>query len=113
MERGVAHTLVKISMNSNLRHLLTSERMPDYGKTCSFARFLRVLPMKTDPLRRADEGTRTPNLLITNELLYQLSYVSMHVVLEYARGRPLFPTRQCAVDERFAYCLPTVSSGPP
>ena len=26
--------------------------------------------------RRADEGTRTPNLLITSELLYQLSYVS-------------------------------------
>ncbi len=25
----------------------------------------------------ADEGTRTPNLLITNQLLYQLSYVSM------------------------------------
>ncbi len=24
----------------------------------------------------ADEGTRTPNLLITNQLLYQLSYVS-------------------------------------
>ena len=27
-------------------------------------------------LRRADEGNRTPNLLITNQLLYQLSYVS-------------------------------------
>jgi hypothetical protein len=25
---------------------------------------------------RADEGNRTPNLLITNQLLYQLSYVS-------------------------------------
>jgi hypothetical protein len=27
-------------------------------------------------LGRADEGNRTPNLLITNQLLYQLSYVS-------------------------------------
>ncbi len=27
-------------------------------------------------LTGADEGTRTPNLLITNQLLYQLSYVS-------------------------------------
>jgi hypothetical protein len=26
---------------------------------------------------RADEGNRTPNLLITNQLLYQLSYVSL------------------------------------
>jgi hypothetical protein len=26
--------------------------------------------------RQADEGNRTPNLLITNQLLYQLSYVS-------------------------------------
>ena len=29
-----------------------------------------------DLLREADEGNRTPNLLITNQLLYQLSYVS-------------------------------------
>lgn len=26
--------------------------------------------------RRAGEGTRTPNLLITNQLLYRLSYAS-------------------------------------
>ncbi len=26
--------------------------------------------------RKAGEGTRTPNLLITNQLLYQLSYAS-------------------------------------
>ena len=26
----------------------------------------------------ADEGNRTPNLLITNQLLCQLSYVSLH-----------------------------------
>jgi hypothetical protein len=25
----------------------------------------------------ADEGTRTPDLLITNQLLYQLSYIGM------------------------------------
>ncbi len=31
----------------------------------------------------ADEGTRTPNLLITNQLLYQLSYVSR--ALRFAR----------------------------
>jgi hypothetical protein len=42
------------------------------------------VPCKTAPespglwvLRRADEGNRTPNLLITNQLLYQLSYVSV------------------------------------
>ncbi len=27
---------------------------------------------------RADEGNRTPNLLITNQLLCQLSYVSLN-----------------------------------
>ena len=30
-------------------------------------------------MARADEGNRTPNLLITNQLLYQLSYVSAAV----------------------------------
>jgi hypothetical protein len=30
------------------------------------------------PAHRADEGNRTPNLLITNQLLYQLSYVSLN-----------------------------------
>ena len=37
-----------------------------------------VYPQAGTPARRhgADEGTRTPNLLITNQLLYQLSYVS-------------------------------------
>jgi hypothetical protein len=30
-------------------------------------------------MTRADEGNRTPNLLITNQLLYQLSYVSAAV----------------------------------
>ena len=31
----------------------------------------------------ADEGTRTPNLLITSELLYQLSYVSMTEAVQH------------------------------
>jgi hypothetical protein len=31
---------------------------------------------------RADEGNRTPNLLITNQLLYQLSYVSLKAELD-------------------------------
>ena len=32
--------------------------------------------MHAEALYRADEGNRTPNLLITNQLLCQLSYVS-------------------------------------
>ena len=31
---------------------------------------------KPVPFLEAGEGTRTPNLLITNQLLYQLSYAS-------------------------------------
>src|SRR6056297_3868421 len=37
--------------------------------------------------RGADEGTRTPNLLITSELLYQLSYVSMTEAVQHDTGR--------------------------
>ena len=29
-------------------------------------------------LNRAEEGTRTPDQLITNQLLYQLSYIGMY-----------------------------------
>ncbi len=50
-------------------------------------RFSRVIvsPQAGTPAIRhgADEGTRTPNLLITNQLLYQLSYVSR--ALRFAR----------------------------
>lgn len=40
--------------------------------------FLSTHPVKTS---RADEGTRTPDLLITNQLLYQLSYVGVLWIL--------------------------------
>jgi hypothetical protein len=38
-----------------------------------------LLPLSGDTVR-ADEGNRTPNLLITNQLLCQLSYVSLKQV---------------------------------
>ena len=34
------------------------------------------VPLRTGDQDRAGEGTRTPNRLITNEMLYQLSYAS-------------------------------------
>ncbi len=37
---------------------------------------------------RAGEGTRTPDLLITNQLLYQLSYASMSHLTNRSRIEP-------------------------
>ena len=50
----------------------------------------RELGISTTSRRRdvqAGEGTRTPNRLITNEMLYQLSYASGAVTLERKRGQ--------------------------
>ena len=50
-------------------------RLSSTGTFCRRSRTLR--PIRTRCFeRRADEGNRTPNLLITNQLLCQLSYVS-------------------------------------
>ena len=39
------------------------------------------------PQRRAEEGTRTPDQLITNQLLYQLSYLGL---LSFEKLRTVF-----------------------
>jgi hypothetical protein len=43
--------------------------------------------------QKADEGTRTPDLLITSELLYQLSYVGPDVATPDATGSDLVAVR--------------------
>ena len=44
----------------------------------------------------ADEGTRTPNLLITTQLLYQLSYVSraMRSAIVYSDNQVMIPSQR-------------------
>jgi hypothetical protein len=54
----------------------------------------------------ADEGTRTPDLLITNQPLYQLSYVGLTFGL-------LYYTRYCCGDQGLCYpSAPEQSQGP-
>ena len=48
-------------------------KTPCWGTHCG-----RLLLLLSGDIARADEGNRTPNLLITNQLLYQLSYVSLN-----------------------------------
>ncbi len=49
--------------------------------------FVRLLSIESAG-PRADEGTRTPDRLITNQLLYQLSYIGF-----YHLFNPLFISR--------------------
>ena len=44
------------------------------------------MPASSDPFG-ADERTRTADLLITNQLLYQLSYVGLELTLGRWRAR--------------------------
>ena len=39
----------------------------------------------------ADEGTRTPDLLITNRLLYQLSHIGISSDSDYSKASPFCP----------------------
>ena len=54
-----------------------------------------MMPLHNREDIKADVGSRTPDLLITSELLYQLSYVG-----PIARGNPPSSTRRgpCAGD---------------
>jgi hypothetical protein len=51
-----------------------------------------VLPfsLQISTKQRADERTRTADLLITSELLYQLSYVGLIWALSISQGYPAF-----------------------
>ena len=46
-------------------------------------RSFHILPL------RAEEGSRTPDLLITNQLLYQLSYFGLFKELSLNKGEPV------------------------
>ncbi len=52
-------------------------------KTVLFSKDLQVK-------KRADERTRTADLLITSELLYQLSYVGLFRAQSISQGSPAF-----------------------
>jgi hypothetical protein len=49
------------------------------GSPALIDRFIRIrlFPAETADLRKADEGTRTPDPLLTMEVLYRLSYVGV------------------------------------
>ena len=55
--------------------------------------FLRILQVK----KRADERTRTADLLITSELLYQLSYVGLLRCVSISQHMPAFIRWRAAV----------------
>ena len=45
-----------------------------------------------NPIYRADDRTRTDNLLITNQLLCQLSHIGIYVILKWGlQGSNLWP----------------------
>ena len=57
----------------------------------------------------ADEGTRTPDLLITNRLLYQLSHIGMISNGYYIKGAfvcPAFFSMPVDIQERVWYTAP-------
>ena len=66
--------------------------------------------------RGATEGTRTPDLLITNQLLYQLSHSSIFQTSKEDRQNPLFSIADFArfvkgyftrkTRKRHLFCLP-------
>ena len=64
------------------------------------APLLRGRALHTAPLgarkRRAGEGTRTPNRLITNEMLYQLSYASARRGVRPGQDREALPGCQAS-----------------
>ncbi len=47
----------------------------------------RAIPHEDDPATGAGKRTRTPNMLITIQLLYQLSYAGMatHIITDAAK----------------------------
>jgi hypothetical protein len=59
---------------------------------------------------RADEGNRTPNLLITNQLLYQLSYVSGMHERRFARRKESSSSHQ--LTDQLARLIRTTSTEP-
>jgi hypothetical protein len=59
---------------------------------------------------RADEGNRTPNLLITNQLLYQLSYVSGIHERRFARRKESSSLPQ--LTDQLARLIRTTSTEP-
>src|SRR5829696_3358460 len=62
--------------------------LPQLGKPKSFRGGLRVSIYMRDKIVGAARGIRTPDPLITNEVLYQLSYCGLTWLLQY----PLEPT---------------------
>jgi hypothetical protein len=59
---------------ANYHHMPEKLRMECVGKTCRAATRVRRLPGIRFP--GAGEGIRTPDPLITNQMLYRLSYAS-------------------------------------
>ena len=67
----------------------------------AYARLQSVIFCKSNEINGAGDGTRTRNLLITNQVLYQLSYTSLRMI-EYPQTRRKrgltegFPGRQAS-----------------
>ena len=84
-ETKVAHKTPRRSLTTRRKKF----RMECVGKTCCAANRVRRLPENIASFSGAGEGIRTPDPLITNQMLYRLSYASK--TGESAPSRKLIP----------------------
>ena len=56
-----------------------------------WSRTKRATKLRYTSISGADEGTRTPDLLITNRLLYQLSHIGTTSKRYYNKGKLVCP----------------------
>ena len=59
-----------------------------------WSRTKRATKLRYTSSSGANKGTRTPDLLITNQLLYRLSYIGIFSICYYSRSRSVCPAPQ-------------------
>ena len=83
--------------------------MAGFEPAAFWSRTKRATKLRYTSISGADEGTRTPDLLITNRLLYQLSHIGMISNGYYIKGTfvcPAFFSMPVDIQERVWYTAP-------